>query len=198
MIWMSWLKNTIMAILKELNKNSMEAKLIKTKEGLYHLKFNNDHVMLNCGLGLLSLKNCEAIANGYDLDELAEKHYGVHIKHGHTEEDSLQRKIDFTIGFVSALEILGDKKFSEKDLRTAYGVGYLMKINPSDEYHETLNGLVQLLQQTEWDVEIEMICPHPMDTYRCGLQYGCDGDGCNHPEQVPYLDSDGCLILRKI
>ena len=145
----------------------------------------------------LSLKNCQAIENGYDLDELAEKHYNGHIKRGHTEEDSLQRKIDFTIGFVSALEILGDKKFSEKDLRTAYGVGYLMKINPSDEYHETLNGLVQLLQQTEWDVEIEMICPHPMDTYRCGLQYGCDGDGCNHPEQVPYLDQEGNLILKR-
>jgi hypothetical protein len=53
-------------------------------------------------------------------------------------------------------------------------------------------------QPTEIEVEIEMICPHPMDTYRCGLQYGCDGDGCNHPNQIPYLDSEGCLILKKI
>ena len=53
------------------------------------------------------------------------------------------------------------------------------------------------VQQTEWDVEIEMICPHPMDTYRCGLQYGCDEDGCNHPNQVPYLDTNGCLILKR-
>ena len=59
-------------------------------------------------------------------------------------------------------------------------------------------GRIRSLQQTEWDVEVEMICPHPSDTYRCGLQYGCDGDGCNHPKQVPYLDADDCLILKKI
>jgi hypothetical protein len=56
----------------------------------------------------------------------------------------------------------------------------------------------QLPNQTKWDVEIEMICPHPQDTYRCGLEYGCDEDGCNHPNQVPYLDADGCLILKII
>jgi hypothetical protein len=54
------------------------------------------------------------------------------------------------------------------------------------------------LYDTEIEVEIEMICPHPMDTYKCGLQYGCDGDGCNHPNQIPYLDSEGCLILKRI
>jgi hypothetical protein len=53
-------------------------------------------------------------------------------------------------------------------------------------------------QPTEIEVEIEMICPHPMDTYRCGLQYGCDGDGCNHPNQIPYLDSEGCLVLKRV
>jgi len=60
------------------------------------------------------------------------------------------------------------------------------------------NKAMELYQPTEIEVEIEMICPHPMDTYRCGLQYGCDGDGCNHPNQIPYLDSEGCLILKKI
>ena len=49
-----------------------------------------------------------------------------------------------------------------------------------------------------WNVEIEMICPHPEDTYVCGIQHGCDEDGCNHPNKVPFLDEDGCLILRKI
>jgi hypothetical protein len=67
------------------------------------------------------------------------------------------------------------------------------------EHKETLGEHIQSLQQpTEIEVEIELICPHPLDTYRCGLQYGCDGDGCNHPDQVPYLDSNGCLILKKI
>jgi hypothetical protein len=52
--------------------------------------------------------------------------------------------------------------------------------------------------QTEWDVEIEMICPHPEATYVCGIQYGCDEDGCNHPNKIPLLDTGGCLILKKI
>jgi hypothetical protein len=50
----------------------------------------------------------------------------------------------------------------------------------------------------EIEVGIEMICPHPEDTYRCGLQYGCGDDGCYHPNKVPYLDPEGCLILKKI
>lgn len=53
-------------------KQYMKAKLIKTKEGLYHLKFNNEADMMDCSLGLLSLKNCEAIERGYDLDEIKE------------------------------------------------------------------------------------------------------------------------------
>jgi hypothetical protein len=69
-------------------------------------------------------------------------------------------------------------------------------------YHESyelgFKRAMKLFQPNEIDVEIELICPHPLDTYRCGLQYGCDGDGCNHPDQVPYLDSNGCLILKKI
>lgn len=51
--------------------------------------------------------------------------------------------------------------------------------------------------KTEWDVEMQMICPHPEDTYVCGIQYGCDEDGCNHPNQAPLLDADGCLILKR-
>jgi hypothetical protein len=53
----------------------MEAKLIKTEEGLYHIKFSNDKNMLACAKGLLSLKNCQAIELGYDLDEIATEWY---------------------------------------------------------------------------------------------------------------------------
>ena len=51
---------------------------------------------------------------------------------------------------------------------------------------------------TEIEVEIEMVCPHPSDTYRCGLEFGCDEDGCSNPNQVQHLDENGCLILRKL
>jgi hypothetical protein len=68
----------------------------------------------------------------------------------------------------------------------------------NESYELGFKRAMKLFQPNEIDVEIELICPHPLDTYRCGLQYGCDGDGCNHPDQVPYLDSNGCLILKKI
>ena len=185
----------------------MEAKLIKMMEGyivsltgdiddIYAI--TNKELAEEHGFYYISLKNCQAIELGYDLDELAEKHYNGHIKRGHTEEDSLQRKIDFTIGFVSALEILGDKKFSKEDAKRLFELG--IEHGHRDGYVglNYTNECIQSLQQTEWDVEVEMICPHPIDTYRCGLQYGCDEGGCNHPEQVPYLDHDGFLILKRI
>jgi len=56
--------------------------------------------------------------------------------------------------------------------------------------------LESIQQPNEIEVEIEMICPHPEDAYRCGLQYGCNIE-CYHPNKIPYLDSQGCLILTK-
>ena len=141
----------------------------------------------------LSIKNCEAIENGYDLDELAEKHYNGHIKRGHTEEDSLQRKIDFTIGFVSALSILSDKKFSELDMRIAYDAG-CNNIDADDniDFQDTINSL----QQTEFDVEIA----YEKDCYssagRCDKLIMADCIICT---PVTYLrDENGCLILKRV
>jgi len=68
----------------------------------------------------------------------------------------------------------------------------------NESYELGFKRAMELYQPKEIEVEIEMVCPHPMDTYRCGLEYSCDEDGCNHPDQVPYLDSNGCLILKKI
>ena len=131
-------------------------------------------------MGKLSIKNCEAIENGYDLDELAEKHYGVHVKQGHTEEDSLQRKIDFILGFVSALEILSDKKFTLEEMMNCWN-----KALKFQDHKETLGEHIQSLQQTEWDVEIEMVSI-PADRAPNGWDIS------------PKLDEDGCLILRRI
>ena len=156
----------------------MEAKLIK---------INGEYLLNPSIVGTkLSIKNCQAIENGYDLDELALK-FMIDESYGEQSTDLWK---GYLFGFQKALSILGDKKFSEKDVYLAINLAW-------DEDNLTTIDIIQELQQTEWDVEIEMICPHPMDTYRCGLKYGCDGDGCNHPEQVPYLDADGCLILKR-
>ena len=150
----------------------------------------------------LSIKNCEAIERGYDLDELKQEYISLNLKNVHDAEHyrcfAEYDADNYIKGFQKALEILGDKKFSEDDVRKAYFHGEKDSYVKGGQTKEMEDEYIRSLQQTEWDVEVEMICPHPSDTYRCGLQYGCDGDGCNHPKQVPYLDADDCLILKKI
>jgi hypothetical protein len=178
----------------------MKAKLIKTE--VNYLLENQEGVIIAStsvkkeGLAL-SLNNCLEIENRYDLSALFCE----------VDESIDYQEFDFTsfrLGFQKAVEFL-NKKFGEEDMYKMFIYGdsiitakkhvNTIKNKPLDEF---FNDFIQSLQQTEWDVEVEMICPHPMDTYRCGLQYGCDGDGCNHPEQVPSLDHDGCLILKRI
>ena len=181
----------------------MKAKLLKTAKGHYVLvdetKETYDKGFLigtsrESDVNKLSLNNCLEIENEYDLSALFCE----------VDESIDYQEFDFTsfrLGFQKALEIL-NKKFSEEDMINY--AWYVVKTMGEYASHEGANSSLamlkvwQSLQQTEWDVEVEMICPHPMDTYRCGLQYGCDGDGCNHPEQVPSLDHDGCLILKRI
>lgn len=126
-------------------------------------------------IGRLSLKNCEAIENGYDLDVLAKVNYDCdpyiaeYLEH------------EFKKGFQKALEILGDKKFSEEDV--------ISMIEKSRETGLTAEYLVLTKQQTEWDVEIEMVFNHIPKH---------DGIHNSHViGKVPKLDSEGCLILRR-
>ena len=198
----------------------MEGKLYKSPNGEHYYLTVDGKIFAEIGghplktiNQSLSLKNCEAIANGYDLDEirkLADEDFECELGDGPTNNESINSMLKKSNangaewGFQKALSILGDKKFSESNIRIGYSSllnlekeeGELSEVFTEKQYRH-IDNYIQSLQQTEWDVKIEMICPHPMDTYRCGLQYGCDEYGCNHPEQVPYLDADGCLILKR-
>ena len=187
----------------------MNGKLIKRSETDYRLYVNEIPFATtdNSPYKKLSLKNCQAIENGYDLDELAKADADLRYNQLGEEDLWLTRVTGIEYGFNLALEILGNKKFSEDDVLkvVTHVLNELVLVDGFDKQYLFPESIYQesttkckSLQQTEWDVEIEMICPHPMDTYRCGLQYGCDEGGCNHPEQVPYLDADGCLILKRI
>jgi len=154
----------------------MEGKLIKVENG-YVLMVNN--IMYATDNDKLSLKNCEAIANGYDLDELAFNYAESKTPIGHTWWTYTQH---FKEGFQKALELLGDKKFSEGDLREAISQtrkGMLYNKKYEDEY-------IQSLQQTEWDVIVE--------TY---IYSEMDGRG-GFSERRPKLDEEGCLILKRV
>jgi hypothetical protein len=161
----------------------MKGKLIKTDVN-YILEDDKGVVIASTSLkrveGLsLSLKNCQAIEGGYNLDELVKREY----LDGYDTTELCRTA--FKDGFQKALELMGDDVFNWLEKK-----GYLS--DDKDILKEEYN------HQTEWDVEIEMICPHPEATYVCGIQYGCDEDGCNHPNKIPLLDTGGCLILKKI
>jgi hypothetical protein len=179
----------------------MKGKLVKRSNGRFDLYKIEDVDQLNTigssfdnSKEKLSLKNCQAIELGYDLDVLAKEECEYN-------QDSLRQYdskfIEFyKEGFQKALEILGDKKFSEEDVIKAIEIArngsmqeqhngygrptesrFVLDNLPSDE-------IIQSLQQTEWDVEI--VCLHtgdPEHTTNTGL---------------PKLDENGCLILKRL
>jgi hypothetical protein len=183
-------------------------KLIKTTKGHYILiddtKETNDKDFIvgtsrDTNASKLSIKNCEAIERGYDLDELA-MGYDLYEKINFVGQMRAYKE-----GFQKALEIIGDKKFTEKDIRKAinfisdfkdwtikdeemidkYGFS-CDKINPVD----AVDLYIQSIQKNEWDVFI--------DKREVITGVVTDRPGYNYTSYFePRLDSDGCLILKK-
>jgi hypothetical protein len=164
----------------------MRAKLIKTENG-YGLE--------GCGLiafvssrrpvhkhHKLSLKNCQSIERGYDLDELAELE---------CSNPTLSWENDYAIekfkaGFKIALELIDDKKFTEDSMSLAYVLGVKGDIV---RFNKLLDSR---LEKTEWDVEIKMRSKTIDELRESG-----EGFLNNKNLHVVELDEHGCLILKK-
>ena len=106
----------------------MKAKLVKTAK-LYALKTddiiatNDDYFSTKLEHPYrLSTKNCEAIVNGYDLDELAKTEYP--IGEVWNDEEALIRELAFKKGFQKALELMKHRLVEE----TEWQVEVLMDI----------------------------------------------------------------------
>ena len=148
----------------------------------------------------LSVKNCDEIFEIIEVEKLAREYVDNSPNDfEYTTDEYWNAQVDFKAGFNKAMELMEGKKYSEEDIRDAFSEGVENGFYRHRNGHKYVDDYIKSLQQpTEIEVEIEMVCPHPSDTYRCGLEFGCDEDGCNNPNQIPYLDKDGCLILRKI
>lgn len=195
----------------------MKAKLIKNLVGEYHLivdkcpdfisisePITNGFVIASVhnddiDFLKLSLKNCQAIERGYDLDELAtefaEKRLGRKISKWDNVDSHSAEYACFYHGFQKRDEILGDRKFTEEDIFNAIGIalGYWSPTYATFE-EKWKESVIQSLQQTEWDVEIEMEpvfdIEYPNNGYRT--------EKFNKTEYRPKLDADGCLILKRV
>jgi hypothetical protein len=157
----------------------MEAKLIKDKhiDNFYYLMvgINTYATTHKESFRVLSLKNCQAIELGYDLDELEQ----LAQKDIHNLKPINPHPTSFFAGyrrgFQKALEILGDKKFSEEDVRDAYFHGEKDSYTKGGQTKEMENQFIQSLQQTEWDCIIFV----------------------DEKTKEPLLDNEGNLILKR-
>jgi hypothetical protein len=145
--------------------------------------------------GKLSKQNCDEIFGVVNVDDLGQKHYEVHIKRGHTQEDSLQRKIDFIIGFSKAMELQKDKLFTEKDVRDAYYHGEQDSYMKGGLTKQKEDEYIQSLQQPK-EIEVEIVthvdlAATPVDSRHPDAYLGTDTG-------IPFLDENGCLILKKL
>ena len=167
----------------------MEGKLFKMVEGytlsltgsiddLYGI--SNKELADDHGLHKLSLENCEAIANGYDLEELVDEY---------AEDWKYTERIGFRDGFQKAIEILGDKKFSETELYRAFLINSAGNNTTLRNFFEQT--VLPMFIDNEWDVEI---C--------CYIGNG-DEESDSFKDRfvtntgIPKLDENKCLILKR-
>lgn len=174
----------------------------------------------------LSLKNCQAIELGYDLEELTKKIRGLMMINGTSNGTIDHPNTDRMVSlFQNGLIILTrDKKFTEDDVMLAWDAGVMsnsictttylgLKRDEQLKRHREsyqLDLIQTSLQQNEWAVEVEM----ENDINQCdGCKAGHELDGYLHVDpktgsrymgcqkdkyQRPKLDADGCLILKRV
>ena len=124
----------------------------------------------------LSKQNCDSLFGVIDVEKLADDYFKS------TNENSvLWRRIDFKEGFKKAMALNKDKMFTLEDVEEAFAYGQLNQVH-NQKYFSGSKTYIQSLQQpTEIDVEIES-------------KIAIDG----HTIFGYELDSEGCLILKKI
>ena len=199
----------------------MKTKLIKIKDGYElftqgFLKGSTNHELidsLNVEEGniryKLSLKNCQAIELGYELDELAEQEFPYDFDCPLFETLGITEKSHKSIligmlqgtlqkGFQKAIELMGDNRFSEDDMLSfeSFVSKWYDKAKNVEEFTALPSELLvkwKSLQQTEWGVEIETYCTYGNKCPSKGAylkQHLCNVE--------PKLDTDGYLILKRI
>jgi len=136
----------------------------------------------------LSPENCKAVELGIDLISVREEWIKNQTSDWDKEDLALYLPLveseveTYMEGFQKALEVLGDKKFTENDLVGAYLIGCDKRT--THPYHIKEN--LASLQKTEWEVEIVM---------EPALK-NCEEGETNY--FIPATDKNGCLILKPI
>jgi hypothetical protein len=116
----------------------------------------------------------EHIENEFPVEEYSDRKYDL------TKANS---EVDFIKGFDKAMKLNKEKQFTLGDMKRAFNCGRDSESIDRFEDWRTFTHFIDSLQPTEIEVEIEM--------RTASLVYKTD-------EILPKLDSEGCLILKKI
>jgi len=134
-------------------------------------------------LGKLSKKNCDEIFGVTDVEKLAEEDCSIHHPY-HPVHDQTTRAT-FIRGFNKAMELNKDKVFTEENMLKAYEKGASFGTTKLGNTHY-FDELIQSLQQPT-EIEVEIVTEE-FESYNENLDI----------IKKPILDSEGCLILKKI
>jgi hypothetical protein len=159
----------------------MKAKLVKTFEGYeLHILNNKNNLYMpsayfpkraSCRVYYLSKQNCDSIFGIIDVEKLAENKDGKGIY-------EIEQVDAYVEGFNKAMELNKDKVFTLEDMRKAYYVGY-------EDGKSGATFFQKLIQSIQQPIEIDVVIEDKI---------ALDG----HTILGYELDSEGCLILKKL
>jgi hypothetical protein len=174
----------------------MKAKLTKIT-GIYTLLDDNDKMIASDDvdmqkdyeIGKLSKQNCDKIFGVVDVEKFVKEHW--------ENDKELNNPSSFKAGFNKAMELNKDKVFTLEDMQKAFELGHN---GAADTYMLEKNEqeFEKLIQQpTEIEVEIVMRNSRTGNIVKHDSDLEWDEDGlCDRA--IPKLNSEGCLILKKI
>jgi hypothetical protein len=143
----------------------------------------------------LSKQNCDEIFGVVDVEKLVEERFGKSLHHANS-------RACFREGFNKAIELNKDKVFNEKSI---LGFGqYVWKYGGGERSMRQLLNDFKHPERTEISVEIVMEeCQNPHCENGTSSENGndpilCKSCGGLGKSEIPKLDSNGCLILKKI
>ena len=159
----------------------MKAKLVKTENGYgledveiiaFYSSKRLDHKHYK-----LSKQNCDEIFGVVDVDDMMKD----------ILSNCEKTKEGYILGFKVAMELNKDKVFTLEDIEEAFAYGQLNQVH-NQKYFSGSKTYIQSLQQPT-EIEVEIV----METKNKGFT----PSRAVEEIQVPKLDSEGCLILKK-
>jgi hypothetical protein len=129
---------------------------------------------------LLSFENCDSLFGVVDVEKLADEAFPDESEPGWRDSFSPRERKGFKSGFNKAMELMKDKVFTAKDMENAFLKGVSLQID-FPTFQQSLQ------QPNEIEVEIETT-----------MRPVWGDESSMRATYVKKLDSEGCLILKKI